>query len=48
VYLGEHYVVDLLAGLALAEIVRRQGQRAAPVLRAVSRTLRNLEARAHA
>jgi hypothetical protein len=48
VYLGEHYVVDLLAGLVLAQIVRRQGQRAAPVLRAVSRTLRNLEARAHA
>ena len=29
VYLGEHYVVDLLAGLALAEGVRR-GRAAAP------------------
>jgi membrane-associated phospholipid phosphatase len=48
VYLGEHYVVDLLAGLALAETVRRQGHRAAPALRAVSRLLQRLEARAHA
>jgi membrane-associated phospholipid phosphatase len=48
VYLGEHYVVDLLAGLALAEGVRRQGPRAAPALRAVSRMLQSLEARAHA
>jgi membrane-associated phospholipid phosphatase len=48
VYLGEHYVVDLLAGLALAEGVRRQGHRAAPALRAVARAMRNLEARAHA
>ena len=48
VYLGEHYVIDLAAGLALAEGVRRQGPRAAPALRAVSRTLQQLEARAHA
>jgi hypothetical protein len=48
VYLGEHYVVDLLAGLALAEGVRRHGHRAAPALRAVSRTLQQLEARAQA
>jgi hypothetical protein len=48
VYLGEHYVVDLLAGLALAETVRRLGHRAAPALLAVSQTLRALEARAHA
>jgi membrane-associated phospholipid phosphatase len=48
VYVGEHYVVDLLAGLALAEAVRRHGDRAAPALRAVSRTLQRLEARAHA
>src|SRR4029450_8866270 len=34
VYLGEHYVIDLVAGLALAEAVRRQGHRAGPVLRA--------------
>jgi PAP2 superfamily len=48
VYLGEHYVIDLVAGLALAEGVRRHGHRAAPALRAVSRTLQQLEARAHA
>jgi PAP2 superfamily len=48
VYLGEHYVVDLLAGLALAEAVRRQGHRAAPALLAVSRTIQRLESRAHA
>ena len=48
VYLGEHYVIDLVAGLALAEGVRRQRPRAAPALRAVSRTLQQLEARAHA
>jgi PAP2 superfamily protein len=48
VYLGEHYVVDLLAGLALAQLVRRQGHRAVPLLRAVSDALRDLEARAHA
>jgi hypothetical protein len=48
VYLGEHYVVDLLVGLALAEAVRRHGHRAAPALRAVSRTVQQLEARAQA
>jgi hypothetical protein len=48
VYLGEHYVVDLLAGLVLAQTVRRLGHRAAPALLAVSQTLRALEARAHA
>jgi hypothetical protein len=47
VYLGEHYVVDLVAGLALAEAVRRHGHRGAPVLRAVSATVQRLEARAH-
>jgi membrane-associated phospholipid phosphatase len=46
VYLGEHYVVDLLAGLALAEGVRRSRHRAAPALRGVSRTVQRLEARA--
>jgi hypothetical protein len=48
VYLGEHYVVDLLAGLALAQCVRRQGHRAGPALRAVAGALRHLEARARA
>jgi membrane-associated phospholipid phosphatase len=36
VYLGEHYVVDLIAGLALAETVRRLGPHAAPLLRRVA------------
>lgn len=48
VYLGEHYVVDLLAGLALTEGVRRWGPRSAPALAAVSRAVQALEARAHA
>jgi hypothetical protein len=48
VYLGEHYVVDLMAGLALAEGVRRNRRRAAPALRAASRMIQALEARAHA
>jgi hypothetical protein len=48
VYLGEHYVVDLLVGLALAQTVRRLGHRAAPALLAASRVMRTLEARAHA
>jgi hypothetical protein len=48
VYLGEHYVVDLLAGLALAEGVRRHGHRAGPALLAASRMIQRLEARAHA
>jgi hypothetical protein len=46
VYLGEHYVVDLIAGLALAEGVRRSARRAAPMLAAVSRGVQALEARA--
>ena len=46
VYLGEHYVVDLLAGLALAEGVRRCAPAAAPVLATVSRRVQALEARA--
>jgi len=46
VYLGEHYVVDLLAGLALTETVRRHGHRAAPLLQAAGRTLQRLEAAA--
>lgn len=45
VYLGEHYVIDLIAGLALTETVRRQGWRAEPWLRAVSRGVQALERR---
>ncbi|MDX6665281.1 MAG: hypothetical protein QOG68_1487 [Solirubrobacteraceae bacterium] len=48
VHLGEHYVTDLLAGLALAEAVRRSEPRFTPFARAVSRSLQALEARAHA
>ena len=39
VYLGEHYVLDVVVGLALAEVVRRGEPFAAPVVRAVARTL---------
>jgi len=46
VYLGEHYVVDLLAGYALVTAVRRLEGPATPVLRAISRGVRALEARA--
>ncbi len=35
VYLGEHYVVDLLAGAALTAAVRRLGPRAGPALGAL-------------
>ena len=48
VYLGEHYAVDLAAGLALTEAVRRGAPRAAPVTALISRALQNLEARAAA
>ena len=43
VYLGEHYVVDLAAGLVLAEAVRRMGPKAEPVLRALSGSVARLE-----
>jgi hypothetical protein len=46
VYLGEHYAADLLAGAALAEVVRRQAPRLAPVYRRLSLALQGLEARA--
>ena len=43
VYLGEHYVVDLAAGLALAETVRRLEPSAGPLLAAVGRRIQRLE-----
>jgi membrane-associated phospholipid phosphatase len=43
VYLGEHYVVDLLAGLALAEGVRAIAPRAERALLPVARTIQRLE-----
>jgi hypothetical protein len=48
VYLGEHYVVDLLAGLALTESVRAARPHAAPLLGAVNRALQRLETAARA
>jgi membrane-associated phospholipid phosphatase len=45
VYLGEHYVADLLAGFALAEGVRRGMPRAAPAIRSVQRAIQRLEPR---
>jgi hypothetical protein len=48
VHLGEHYLVDLLAGLVLAEAIRRYGHRAAPALARCSRAVGTLEARARA
>jgi membrane-associated phospholipid phosphatase len=46
VYLGEHYVVDLLAGYALAEAVRRAEPFAAPALLRAARSVQRLEPRA--
>jgi membrane-associated phospholipid phosphatase len=43
VYLGEHYVADLLAGLALAEGVRRAVPAAAPVVGRLQRAIQRLE-----
>jgi membrane-associated phospholipid phosphatase len=45
VYLGEHYVVDLLAGLALAEAIWRAAPRVEPVLRLVAVAVQRLEPR---
>ena len=43
VYLGEHYVTDLLAGAALVALVRRGEPLAEPLVEAVNRVLRRLE-----
>jgi membrane-associated phospholipid phosphatase len=48
VYLGEHYVVDLAAGAALAETVRRGTPLLAPLAKRLSRAVQTIEARAHA
>jgi hypothetical protein len=48
VYLGEHYVVDLAAGLALAEGIRRGTPFVAPSAGRLSRAVQAVEARAHA
>ena len=46
VYLGEHYVLDLLAGLALTEAIRAARPVAAPAISHVGRTIALLEQRA--
>jgi membrane-associated phospholipid phosphatase len=48
VYLGEHYVVDLMAGLALAEGVRAAAPAATPLALRFSRVVEAIEARARA
>lgn len=45
VYLGEHYVIDLVAGLAMAETVRRLAPHVEPVVLAVQRSVQRLEPR---
>jgi membrane-associated phospholipid phosphatase len=47
VYLGEHYVVDLLAGAALAESIRTATPAVSPAARRISRALQAIEAKAH-
>lgn len=46
VYLGEHYVVDLAAGYALTEVVRRGAPRVGGPVTLLSRGVQALEARA--
>ena len=48
VYLGEHYVIDLIAGYGLAEGVRRGAPKVAPLAGAFSGFLQALERRARA
>ena len=44
VYLGEHYVVDLIGGVALAETVRRAAPRVTPLARRLTGGLKRLQA----
>jgi membrane-associated phospholipid phosphatase len=46
VYLGEHYVVDLLAGLALAEAIWRVAPWAEPAIRMIAAAVHRLEPQA--
>ena len=46
VYLGEHYLIDLLAGFALAEGIWRVAPRAEPAIRMIAATVHRLEPRA--
>jgi membrane-associated phospholipid phosphatase len=47
VYLGEHYLVDLVAGTALTAAVRRWGPRAGPAIAGFGRAVAALEEMAH-
>lgn len=47
VYLGEHYVVDLIAGAALTQALRRAAPRAAPAVAGFGRAVAAIEAKAH-
>jgi membrane-associated phospholipid phosphatase len=47
IYLGEHYVVDLLAGAVLTLAIHRLGPRAGPVIARAGRAVAALEAMAH-
>jgi membrane-associated phospholipid phosphatase len=47
VYLGEHYLADLLGGVALTVAVRRLAPRVAPAVQRGARAVAALEARAH-
>jgi PAP2 superfamily len=47
VYLGEHYLVDLLAGAAIVVLVRKGERYVEPLAQAVSRGLQRLERLAH-
>jgi membrane-associated phospholipid phosphatase len=47
VYLGEHYVVDLLAGAGLTLAVKRLGPGVAPLVARVGQSVAALEAKAH-
>ena len=44
VYLGEHYVVDLIGGVALAETIRRAAPRVTPLARRMAGALEHLQA----
>jgi membrane-associated phospholipid phosphatase len=46
VYLGEHYVIDLLAGLLLAEGIWRAAPRLEPAIAMIARAVQRLEPRA--
>jgi hypothetical protein len=48
VYLGEHYVVDLVAGLALTEGIRAATPKAQPLIARLSACVQSLEVRARA